>query len=174
MQCVSLRPVATADEVFLLRLYASTRADELALTGWDRTTQEAFVRMQQTAQSRSYHSTHPHARCDVILVEQRAAGRLYVDRAGPEIHVLDISLLPEYRGRGIGTRLLTTLCDEAGRDEKRVTLNVERTNRAFGLYRRLGFEVTRADDVYLDLAWTPLTTAAMSGAARAGGRPSAS
>lgn len=154
MDQVSLRPVTADDEEFLSTLYASTRRDELALTGWDASAQDAFVRMQRAAQQRSYASSHPDAQCDLVLVEDRPAGRLYVDRSGPEIHVLDISLLPEFRGRGVGTHLLTTLLGEAQGVGRGVTLNVARTNRALDLYRRLGFAVARADDVYLDLVWT--------------------
>jgi ribosomal protein S18 acetylase RimI-like enzyme len=111
--------------------------------------------MQRTAQARAYAVNHPNAGCDVVLVDAVPAGRLYVDRSNQRIHVLDISLVPERRGCGIGTHLLTALLDEAARTGVAVTLNVERSNRAFRLYRRLGFEVTREDEVYLDLAWTP-------------------
>lgn len=154
---VSLRPATAADDSFLHRLYASTRADELALTGWDEHAQDTFIRMQRTAQTRAYTVSHPYARCDIVLVDDRPAGRLYVDRAAAAIHVLDISLLPGHRGRGTGTRLLTALLTEAERTRRAVTLNVARFNRALSLYLRLGFTVTREDEVYLDLAWTAPT-----------------
>ena len=55
---------------------------------------------------------------------------------------LAISLLPEYRGMGLGKRLLSGLLDELrGAGHDRVTLAVQKGNRAAcGLYTGLGFE----------------------------------
>ena len=52
---------------------------------------------------------------------------------------MDIALLPEYRGRGIGTALLEELLVEADATGRRVTIHVERFNPARRLYERLGF-----------------------------------
>ena len=67
--------------------------------------------------------------------------------------MIDIALLPEQRGRGIGTMLLEQLVGEARRAGKAVRLRVLRTNRALSLYRRLGFRVVREADVYAELEW---------------------
>ncbi len=65
---------------------------------------------------------------------------------------LAISLLPQYRGRGLGKRLLSGLLSEL-RDMGcgRVTLAVQKENReACGLYTGLGFEtVGENDEEYL-------------------------
>lgn len=152
---VALRPSTPADADFDYRLYASTRAEELARTGWEAEATEAFLRTQYDAQTRSYRANHPGASFDVILVEGRPAGRLYVDRGTEVIHVIAIALLPEHRGGGIGTLLLAELLDEAATRGRRVTLSVERSNPARRLYERLGFRAVRGDEVYLDLEWSP-------------------
>lgn len=77
---VSLRSVEPADEEFLLGLYATTRADELALTDWTDEQKAAFVRHQFDAQTHHYREHYPTATFDVILVDDEPAGRLYVDR----------------------------------------------------------------------------------------------
>jgi ribosomal protein S18 acetylase RimI-like enzyme len=146
---VSLRPVARGDEEFLLRVYSSTRAEELAVTGWDDATRRAFLAQQFRAQDHHYRTNYEHASLDVILVDGEAAGRLYVARWAEEIRVMDIALLPEYRGRGIGEGLLTDLLGEAARARKAVTIHVERENRAMTLYRRLGFEEVDEHGVYV-------------------------
>jgi ribosomal protein S18 acetylase RimI-like enzyme len=152
---VGLRPATQADEDFLYRVYASTRVDELAGTGWDEPSKEAFVRMQYDAQARAYRAGHPRASFDVVLIGGRPAGRLYVDRDTEAIHLIDIALLPENRARGAGTKLLEALIQEGKTDGRRVTLNVERSNRARALYERLGFRVVHTGEVYLDLEWSP-------------------
>lgn len=135
-----LRPATEADRPFLQRVFASTRA-ELAVLG------EAMVALQFDLQDRSYRQSHPDASFDVILVDGEPAGRLYVDRGPDSIHVIDISLLPERRGQGIGTQLLRALLDEG----RPVTLNAVRGSDALRLYGRLGFKIVGANDVYVDL-----------------------
>ena len=60
---------------------------------------------------------------------------------------LAISLLPGYRGRGIGTKLLAellSLLEEEGISQ--VTLSVQRANPARHLYERAGFEIVAERD----------------------------
>jgi ribosomal protein S18 acetylase RimI-like enzyme len=124
---------------------------------WDDAAKEAFLRMQFSAQDTWYHDQMPDASYQVVLVGGEPAGRLYVDRREDEIRIVDISLLPEYRGRGLGTALLRELLDEADATARRVTIHVERFNRALGLYRRLGFGQVEDQGVYLLLERPPAT-----------------
>lgn len=60
---------------------------------------------------------------------------------------LAISLLPEYRGKGIGTRLLNDLLlllQENG--YRRASLSVQKENPALHLYERAGFRILKAKD----------------------------
>ncbi|MGN6372582.1 MAG: GNAT family N-acetyltransferase [Solirubrobacteraceae bacterium] len=146
---VTLRPIAPEDEPFLLRVYASTRAEELALFPWSDERKDEFVRSQHRAQQAHYDANHPHASFQLVLVDGSPAGRLYVQRADDGIHLLDIALLPDYRGTGIGTALLEDLLAEADERAVRVTAHVERHNRALKLYERLGFREIANREVYL-------------------------
>ncbi|WP_437571176.1 N-acetyltransferase family protein [Sorangium sp. So ce542] len=60
----------------------------------------------------------------------------HVDDETPE---LSIALLPQHRGRGLGTRLLTSLLEEARNRYPAISLSVSPDNPALRLYRRLGF-----------------------------------
>jgi ribosomal protein S18 acetylase RimI-like enzyme len=150
---VSLRAASAEDEAFLYDVYASTRSEELAPLAWDTVTAESFLRMQFSAQDRAYRQSHPSASFAVVLIANQPAGRLYVDRRPGSIHVIDIALLPQHRGGGVGRRLLEGLLEEGRATARPVTLNVLRSSPAIGLYRRLGFVVIGEDDVYLDLEW---------------------
>ncbi|HET7270467.1 MAG TPA: GNAT family N-acetyltransferase [Rubrobacter sp.] len=146
---LTLRPVEPGDEAFLYRVYASTREEELARTGWDETQKAAFLRMQFDAQSNYYEEHYRGAAFSVILSGGHPAGRLYVARWPEEIRIVDIALLPGHRGMGIGTRLLKDLISESEESGKPLSIHVERFNPALRLYQRLGFRAVEDKGVYL-------------------------
>ncbi len=86
----------------------------------------------------------------------QTAGRLWLDESENSVRVIDLALLPEQQGRGIGTHVLRSVIRRAGEAGRPVCLTVARTNeRAFGLYRRLGFVVSASDEVYVEMCRTP-------------------
>lgn len=152
---LSLRPVVDHDRAFLLRVYASTRAEELAPVPWSDADKAAFLAQQFDAQHAAYHASYPHASFDVVVVDGEPAGRLYVDRRPGDIRIVDVALLPSFRGRGIGTALLQAVQAEAVALGRRVSIHVERFNPARALYERLGFAVVGSTgEVYLLLEWS--------------------
>ena len=104
----TLRPVQEQDETLLLELYSSTRVDELALVHWDAAQKQAFLQMQFSAQQKHHRAHFPHATHEMILAEGQPVGRLYVDRRETEVRILDVTLLPQARGRGVGTQICWT------------------------------------------------------------------
>lgn len=152
---VVLRPVTHTDRDFLVEVYGSTREDELDQVAWPPGEREAFVRMQFDAQDASYRSQNPHGAFDVIEVGGRRAGRLYVDRRPAEIRIVDIALLPAFRGAGIGSALVAALQAEAAATGRALTIHVEIHNPAARLYARLGFVVAAERGVYRRMEWTP-------------------
>jgi ribosomal protein S18 acetylase RimI-like enzyme len=154
-ESITLRPVEPADTAFLRDVYGSTRADELALTGWNAAEKDAFVQMQFDAQDHHYRATYSNASFQVILREGRPIGRLYVARGDDEIRIVDIAILPAYRGGGVGTALIAELLGEAQHAGKAVRIHVERDNPALRLYSRLGFRPIAERGVYWFLEWSP-------------------
>jgi ribosomal protein S18 acetylase RimI-like enzyme len=150
---ISLRPVQDTDEALLYRLYASTRMDELALVPWTEAQFNAFIKMQFDLQKRTYRMQFPAAVHSIILSGEQEIGRLMVNRTDSELLLVDITLLPEYRGRGIGGSLLRELQREAARDGKSVRLSVVHTNPARRLYERAGFYQVGENGIHLDMLW---------------------
>ena len=164
---LTLRPETEQDEDLLYRIYASTRADEMALVDWSEAEKESFLRMQFNAQRRYYLSTYQDARFDIIEQEETPVGRLYVHRLHDEIRVIDIALLPEHRGRGLGGGLLRAVLEEAAAVGKSVYVSVERFNPAMRLYQRLGFVAITNDGVYRLMKWSPPTAGEPANPAKA-------
>jgi ribosomal protein S18 acetylase RimI-like enzyme len=155
---VALRPLTEADEPFALSVYASTREEELAPVPWNAEQKAAFVAMQFSAQSAHYEQHYAGMSSDLVLVDGEPAGRLLVARWTREIRIVDIALLPAFRGRGAAGELLAELMDEATEMAKRLSIHVERENRALALYERLGFRPVGETGVYLRMEWTPPIT----------------
>ena len=155
---VALRPATPEDYEELVGVYASTRADELAqVTWWDDAQKLAFCRMQYDAQKDDYDQRYPDPQYDLILLEGRTAGRVWIGRDEELIHMLDISLLPWARGQGIGTALVRRLIEEARVSGKRLRHMVFVMNEgARRLYERLGFVVfEEVGGAHLHMEWRP-------------------
>ena len=150
---ISLRPITPSDVSFLAGVYASTRMEELAVTGWSDEDKAVFCRRQFDAQSAHYREHYPGALFQVIEQDGVAIGRLYVAHWEREIRIVDIALLPEHHGAGTGTQLLRGLQDEARSAGKTLTIHVERFNPALRLYARLGFQQVEDKGVYLLMEW---------------------
>lgn len=155
MMSIQLRAAQDADREFLFRVYASTRAEELAVVDWSEAQKESFLRMQSSAQLQHYATHYPGAEYQIILQDDVPIGRIFVDRSGDSLLLMDIALLPEYRNRGIGTRLIEALQDEAGRAGRSILLHVEPFNPACRLYQRLGFQPCGMSGIYLRMRWDP-------------------
>lgn len=151
---VTLRPETPADEPLSRAVYAAARADEVARVPWTEEQKAAFLSMQFEAQRAHYREHYADAAFDVVVVDGADAGRLYVGRYDGEVRVIDIALLPEYRGRGVGTGLLTGLLDEARASGRKVVIHVEHENPARSLYDRLGFVPVETVGPYVRMEWT--------------------
>lgn len=150
---VSLRPVSSADDEFLLAVYASTRKEELAPVPWSDEQKSQFLKSQFNLQRQQYDATYPGIDYDVILVDEQPAGRIWVSR-GDQIRLLDIALLDEFQNRGVGTVLLRSLIDEAIRLKKPLRHMVFMLNtEAKRFYERLGFVVFEEMGAYLHMEW---------------------
>lgn len=155
---IGLRPAGPDDEEFLYRVYASTRADEVAAWGWNQHQQEAFLKMQFKAQQQAYKWQFPTAEHSIILRDEERAGRLIVVKTAQEIRLTDIAILPEYRNAGAGTVFVKDLQDQAQAAGLPLRLRVAKTNAAARrLYERLNFTVTGESDTHFTMEWLPVS-----------------
>jgi GNAT superfamily N-acetyltransferase len=151
---LALRPVNSNDDEFLLSVYHSTRAEELAQATWQPGQLEAFVKWQFEMQRAEYQARYPDAEYDVILVEDRPAGRIWIGRDAEEIRLLDIAVLPEFQNRGVGTQLVRWLIAESNSARKALRHMVfVMNNDAHRFYERLGFEVFEEIGAYKHMEW---------------------
>lgn len=154
-EAITFRPETDEDVEFLYRLYASTREEELSVVAWTPDQKEVFLRQQFNAQRSHYLEHYSSAQYSIVLEDGDAVGRLYLNRLPGDIRIMDIALIPEARGRGIGERLLRDILEEGGSAGKSVSIHVEAFNPALRLYERMGFRQIDTYGPYLLLEWKP-------------------
>ena len=161
---LALRPVTDADEEFLLSVYASTRADELAQAPWSDEQKRQFLKWQFDLQRREYDARFADADYSIILIDGRPAGRIWIARDDQEIRLLDIAMLSEFQNRGAGTMLLRRLIDEskgAGKALRHMVFVLNQDAQRF--YERLGFVVIEESGAYKHMEWRESEPPAVAG-----------
>lgn len=143
-----LRAINDSDLAFLAKVYLSTRWQEMQQAPWDDDQRRAFLQQQFEAQHQHYQEHFPNAEYAVIYQSLHAVGRLYVDQRQDEVRIVDIALLPEHCGQGLGGNILQDIISAANAKGKPVRIHVEKTNPAMRLYKRLGFYVIKDVGIY--------------------------
>jgi len=151
-ETIQLRAVEEGDQDFLLELLASTRPD-LRLA--DSPAHPTLLRMQFDFQVAHNRSLYPRLEICVILADGQRAGRMYMARGPHEIRVVDISLLPEFRLRRIGGRLLAHLQEESRRCGLPLRLQVLQDDAVQPLYHRHSFPPGQAEGLHQPMESTP-------------------
>jgi len=154
-ESITLRPATDADYAFMRRLYESARAEEMERFPFDDAQKKAFLDQQFAAQFEHYGIHYPTCERNIVEQDGEPIGRFWIDEWRDQIRIVDIALLPECRGAGIGSRLLHEVLDRGNAAGKPVTIHVEAFNPALRLYQRLGFEKVDTNGVYFLMRWTP-------------------
>ena len=138
MTSVALRPATPADSEFCFQLHKAAMGGYItAIWGWDE-------QRQRDSHARSFNPS----RWQIITAGGTGIGMIDVEYRPAEIYLSRIEICPEHQGRGIGTRLIGALIDEARQNGQDLVLDVLTVNhRAQALYQRLGMtEVARHGD----------------------------
>jgi ribosomal protein S18 acetylase RimI-like enzyme len=141
------------DDEFLYKVYESTRVDEFAALGWSEQQLEALLRMQFEAQRKSYGDQFPAAKQRIIVYKDNKVGHMITAYKDESLVLVYVALLPEYRNRGIGTRLIQDLQREAMERDMPLRLHVLPHSAASRLYERLGFSAVDEGVPYVAMEW---------------------
>ncbi|GGR33211.1 GNAT family N-acetyltransferase [Deinococcus ruber] len=154
----TLRSATPDDEAFLARVYVSTRPDLEALP-LPPDQRAALLNLQTRAQEQQYASNYPGAERLIVELDGVPVGRLYRWQTAAYQALLDIALLPQLRGAGLGTWLIQEELRRAAALGLPLRLHVEQSNPARRLYARLGFSVLDGQDmsgVYVEMEHAPI------------------
>lgn len=151
---VTFRPVRPEDEQFLLDLFTQTHGRALAGSS-DAPAMQALVKMQFTIQQQQY-AAYENAELQIILVNGDPVGRWYVQRNADEFRVIDIALLPEHQS-GVGRVIMRDFLREAANLNLGVRAHVEKSNRAWKLWNRMGFQIVGDTGIHWEILWSPIS-----------------
>ena len=143
-----LTPVSSSDEHFLVELYASTRAEEMALVPWSGEQKRAFLQMQFEAQDQYYRERYPNASFDLIKFDDRPVGRLYVAELADEIRIIDLTFLPAHFNSEIFVALIKEILQKGAQVGKPVRIFLESYDPQIETFVRLGFRKTSEYGLY--------------------------
>lgn len=155
---ITLRPATQADYHFMRLLYGATREEEMQRFPMDDFEKKAFLDQQFGAQYQHYQLHYPTCERNIIEKDGKPIGRLWIDEWRDQIRLVDIALMPDHRGSGIGSLLLDDVLARGAKAGKPVTIHVESYNPALRLYERLGFVKVDTNGVYYLMKWMPQAT----------------
>jgi len=129
---ITFRQIKIKDFEFLWQLHNAALKKYIAATwGWN-----------EDWQRRNFQENFNPNDGEIICVDGKDAGFLWISEKETEIALVSIRLLPEFQNRGSGTKLIKDLLDEARGKNKPVRLQVLKANPAKNLYEKLGFQVS--------------------------------
>jgi len=155
LQAVTLETAQPGDESFLAEVYASTRAEEMAITGWSAEHRRLFLDMRYEAERRVRLRQLSEAQQWVIRRNDVPAGQMIVRRSREEIVLMELALLPEHRYKNVGSLVMAFLMEEATQGGKLLRLLVEKKDSAAEeWFHRLGFE-SSSEGGTGEMVWRP-------------------
>lgn len=147
---VVFRAVTPADSEFCYQLHKAAMGGYVAATwGWDEQAQREF-----------HVRAFSPGRWQIVTLSGTDVCMIDVEYRPGEIYLARIEIHPDHQGRGIGTRLVGALIDEARQNGQDVVLDVLAVNRrAQALYRRLGMREEPSgpgeDNIKIHMRFTP-------------------
>lgn len=153
---IHFRQATAEDEAFRYRLFVETSGAEfVAMVGG-----EGLLQMQYRAREMSYAMSFPDAKETLIcLSDGRVVGRQLLYLQPGTTRLVDIGLLKQYRGQGVGTMVLGKLLRECEDNGRQMELQVSQLNPAVHLYLKMGFTVVSQDAMYAQMMWQPVKQA---------------
>ncbi len=150
---IILRPRRADEENFWREVFCDAVRTHFEALNLPENELNNLLEFQFQAQNLDYEKNYPQASNDVILYKNEPAGRLIISTEDNDLHLIDIAVLSEFRGRGIGTKILQWLFEQSRRTKLPIRFYVEKINPAFRLYERLGFKTVADVTSHFQMEW---------------------
>jgi ribosomal protein S18 acetylase RimI-like enzyme len=150
---ISIRHASDRDAIIMAELFYSTRCDFYQL-GLPQMTVDMLLQQQYQLQQMSYKSHYPNAKDYILCQQSQVIGKLTLAVNPEYLHLVDLVLTPEIRGKGLGTAVLEALKQDAIVQRADIRLSVALDNpRAKALYLKEGFIVKTISETHQSMQW---------------------
>ena len=143
---VRLRAETPDDEAFLRRLIWETIALELGADRWPDPMRTQLLTIQYQNRRMGPRAGFPEGESHVIQWNDFAAGWIFFVQMETQLHLVEIMVLPDFRGKGIGADAIRQVMGLAAGNPVRLRVNVMNAG-AIRLYERLGFQKVGGSEV---------------------------
>ncbi|QNN53145.1 GNAT family N-acetyltransferase [Nocardioides mesophilus] len=151
----NVRPALDEDDTFLFEVFCTLWERETALMPNPQLVQH-FLRIQYITAERRFQVRYPQLERFVVLSDGEAAGRIYLHRTPAMLQIVELTLLPAYRSRGLATALIRDVMAKAHQTGQLVSIRAERRSElAAAICERLGFRMVVVDDQDRFFEWSP-------------------
>jgi GNAT superfamily N-acetyltransferase len=145
---ISRRPEILEDEPFLRRLIVATITQELGAWAWPQPMRDHLLGIQYQSRRTGVRANFSGGSSEIILMNGIDVGWLCTADLDDQIRLVEIMVLAEHRGKGVGAAVIREVIATAKRCGKPVRLRVNVMNPgAIRLYQRLGFQRIGGDEV---------------------------
>ena len=153
---IGFRAEGAGDADIVRAAHVAHRAALFAQAGLSAEALDRLCRQQHELQERHIAVHNPRADRRMIVAGDETVGRLCLDRTAATWRIVDVALLPQAQGRGVGGAAMRLVLEEAAAAAVGVDLMVGHDNpRAEALYRRLGFvDAIAASATHRRLVWS--------------------
>lgn len=132
---VALTKATANDREFLLHVRKQTMVEHLEQAGIFLSEAEHALRLDDLYEC-SYVLWHLGER----------VGHVKFRESLETLEVMQLQILPEHQGKGVGGKLMCQLIEKVEARSRRIVLSVLKRNPAKRLYERMGFQVTGEDE----------------------------
>lgn len=159
---LKLRPVDSDDEPFLRDLRAQIDSERLGLQFWSPEAEQlaqTIMAMQFKAHSAHYEKVKSNwdTRDCIIELDGKPVGRFIVTQDPRIVHLADIAVHRDHRGKGIGQAVINSTKAECVQSKRVLRLHVDPLNPAIQFYSQLGFRVIEQNPTHFLMEWVPPT-----------------
>src|SRR4029453_19320278 len=117
---LSSRPASPGDEPFVRRLIIETLTEQLQAASWPEPMRAHLLEIQYATRRQGVGAGSPAGESRIIVVNGQDGGWTLVSNPEHEIRLLEIIVLGEHRGTGIGTAAISGVLEAATRSGKPV------------------------------------------------------
>lgn len=151
-EIISLQKVKLEESEFLLKIFKESHPELLYICGLGEEEKRGILLQQFTIETKQLMQIYPNAEFNIVMLNEEPIGKLYINYGKTVDRIIEIALLEEYRGRGIGKKLIEIVIKNAKKAGKKVKLQVAWFNQnAYGLYKKLGFQVIENKEVFFEM-----------------------